>query len=457
MPSFGANEMWRLLSVEMPCPDDLEMPAPSPPSSPPRPLSPVPDLAVSEPQWPPRTLQMAGNKCVFLQPDADTTHRGFEDRLSGCEQAEFATLVARVPRSAPLVCVLGQEEPVFIDTELSRASKWLKTDINSSRVALLNLVADSKMSVATTDNLLKILGHPHFHARDVEWKNSAQMKREVDKSMPKSTAPRLQALKILGTNGQPVNLLYRDGRKIMFAYHTVWETCLQQFRDPLFAASTALFPEPQYDPVSGARQWGSFSGGLLFAEMYNSAPPNHLVLAIILASDEASYLSSQSAWAAYSESAQFRVRLPPPSLHTATPGTRRPGVAVCNAEREAPQPACRSVEHPMPIRRPEVRLPLLEVLSLTIQFFCVAVHSDSREPPGSCSRHTGGVGPPRLLSSVERYSTHGRMAPVPGTREAAALEARISCGACVTLPRVSIDSAKISRSSPVSLRHTHDT
>ena len=181
--------------------------------------------------------------------------------------------------------------------------------LNPSMEGVIGIVTDPSFGDQNANQVLKLftdLG-PDFRAEDVGFTTMADLRKKLNKSMPTLTGTKNIPVYIPGLDGQPVLLLYKNGKQVEFAHHNLWDEALDMARDPLYQDHFVFRPEPEFNQA-GERVWSTFKGGLLFEQMQATISNGFLIIAPILASDEATFLSRMSAYPLYCE---FRL-LPTP-------------------------------------------------------------------------------------------------------------------------------------------------
>ena len=272
--------------------------------------------------WPTQLLQLSGTKGLFQEFSANDARRagadnsatgdraGMQrrrvDRLSASESVQLEALVKDVAFLADRSQACASDGQASVpphhdinQEEIKRARQQLDLEDNPSRQAIFSLLTDSRMRQDVGERILRILADPDFDAKDVGWTSLLHMRREVDRLMPDFAGTHEVPLCIPGNHGQSVRLRYKDNKPVTFAYNGLWGLGIDMFREAEYASSTVLRPQPEFNDVTGAREYGTFAGGLLFQEMCRTAPPDHIVLAMMLASDEATFMSRMSAYPVY--------------------------------------------------------------------------------------------------------------------------------------------------------------
>ena len=309
--------------------------APFPPtSSPPVPplpqARPAPEGASSGPQalpaaqasrwaWPTRLLRLLGTHLIHppyhsargeCPPDSGPTavnacvRRQRVPRLSPAEQAELDRLIKTDDPLAPLAVPAAGLSGYFdeLDHDVLRARKAMKLSGNRTRESVISMVTDINFGEANANKVIQLftdLG-PDCCAPLLGFTNMVDLRRQLAKVAPKLSSTLSVPVCIAGHDGQPVPLLYRSGKPVLFAHHCLWHEALDMARDPLYKDHFVLSPQKAFNE-RGERVWSTFKGGLLFEEMQATAPPGYLVIAPILASDEATFLSRLSAYPVYCE------------------------------------------------------------------------------------------------------------------------------------------------------------
>lgn len=188
------------------------------------------------------------------------------------------------------------------DQQVEQASKQLRA--NPSMLAIVDFIQDCHIVEADADRLLKILASPDFKAASVGFSSWNELKRCYDSIMPTLFKVKSDIVVIPDKDGRPVELRRRDGTPVMFYYHNLWERALLMYRDPRLAKHLILQPQPQHRTLPCGRVvrvYNTISSGLLFQEMLRMVPPQHVVVAPILYSDEATRLTKCSAYPMYCE------------------------------------------------------------------------------------------------------------------------------------------------------------
>ena len=278
---------------------------PQPPAPPP------PDPALH--LWPTPVLRMTGPLHVWppagrLAQDSGPTSsdagrkRGRELRLSPSQQLELTQLLQTPPvTELPHVGPVGPTAHFDAhDQEVLASIEGMNS--NPTQTCVVEMVSDPAFGEVNGNKVFSLLQHlgKRFRAQDVGFTSMADLRRQLGKHMPKLTGTDDVPVIIAGLDGQPVQLKHTNGRPVLFAHHNLWHESLDISRDPLYQDQFVLRPQAQFNS-RGERVWSTFRGGLLFEQMQASAPPGYMVIAPILASDEATFLSRMSAYPIYCE------------------------------------------------------------------------------------------------------------------------------------------------------------
>lgn len=316
LPSHPDPEWQEDMPDDMPLPEDVPPLPDAPEGGCPPDSSHNPSTA-----WPTELLCLSGSRHVFQQrggrgtgpgPDRSATgnrageHRVAVQRLNAEQEERLQALMADLPR--PVHAPATDEDAHLTDIGwrhdkgLKEAAAALNLAGNPSRQAIFSLVTDSKVRPDVSERILRILADPDFEPERVGWPNLAALRKDVDQAMPDFVGTHDVPVIIPGNKGQPVHLRYLDKAPVILSYHNLWETGVDMFGEAEYAASTSLHPQVDLNDSTGVREYSSFAGGLLFQEMYRTAPSGHTVLALMLASDEANFLSRMTAYPVYCES-----------------------------------------------------------------------------------------------------------------------------------------------------------
>lgn len=230
------------------------------------------------------------------------------NRLAHEAQKDLAarrSLLTMPPRQGSPGCdtpPLSPDLDFFKEHDQQVQAAATKMDANPSMLSIVDFIQESNISEKDADRLLKILASADFEAKDVGFSSWRTLKRAYDDIIPTLLKVRSEVVVIPDKDGQPVELRHKDGTRIMFYYHNIWERALLMYREPRFAQHLILQPQPQYRTLHCGRRvrvYNTFSSGLLFQEMVRMVPPKHVVVSPIIYSDEATRFTKCSAYPIY--------------------------------------------------------------------------------------------------------------------------------------------------------------
>ncbi len=273
--------------------------------------------------WPSELLSLCGPLQIFdgekLQPRLTTPDRA---RYTALEAEARTRTWATDPLSQPEI----KKRSIFLarhDDQLRKAAEAL--DTNFSQQALLQWLSDAAAGGVSEDKaseLLRLMANKDFQPGRVGFTSVPQFHRACADSLPDMTGAYETPITIPGNDGHDVTLTFANGKPANLYYHNMWEQLLLMFRDPVFAASTSLFPDPCYqdpgDPASD-RVFSGFMSGLLCQALYQTAPKGSGVLIGQLYSDESALGAKDSAYPFYCELAAHGDALPCISLLQSRP------------------------------------------------------------------------------------------------------------------------------------------
>lgn len=267
-------------------------------------------------EWPPLILR-AGPPYTFHgfssrsadDPQATRSAITFSSRFTPEETQMFSALKGglAVPHTQ-----LDASKPMphkrnYLEAHYQQVKKARKkVGHNSSQRALFRWISEARLSHAVADDLLKLIGHSGFHSASVGVSSMAELQALCSDSMPDLVGTHAAQIQIAGSNGRLVPLRFENGQTATFHFHNMWEQALLLFSDPAFKDKIYTKPHIQHRVCgngSTVRMYNTFASGLLYQAMCESAPPNHLVLAPCLYSDESSMpFPNMTAYPIYCES-----------------------------------------------------------------------------------------------------------------------------------------------------------